>query len=138
MSALGPDLPKFGPTGSPVVTAKLSMESIQHYLPPSRPERFEDVYDEDGDWIDQREVPEAVYAARLKNWEARTAEWERTGGMYVVRGTKTFTVDVICADGSTARAMATEDGQKWRWVQCTAPNATEEQWRAATERMLER
>lgn len=136
MTALGPDLPKRGPSGSLVVTAELSAESgdqVYHYLPPSQPER--DVYRyEDDEIIYVRTLSDDEYAAALKNWEAALAEWKRTGGTHISPGPTTFIVEVTCEDGSTAEAIG--DGHKWRWTRCTLHNATEEQERAMRETFL--
>lgn len=112
------DTPTHGPTGSPIVKSKLSVESndeVHHYLPPPEPERTVYEWDENGDIVGERELTDEEFAAAKERHEAAMALWKRTGGTHISPGVPTYELDVECADGTTAHAVGNGEGV-WRWT----------------------
>lgn len=58
---------------------------VVHSLPPTMPEAYAEVYDEDGELVDTVPKPPEVYAEELVAYELAVDHHRRTGGMAVVK-----------------------------------------------------
>lgn len=121
--------PTVGPTGSPVVSSKVSATNrVAEHLwgPPVRPDRTVLLFGDDDEIIGEKTLTEEEYATAMANYERSMAEWKRTGGVHREHMGTDYTADVLCEDGSTGEAVSV-DGERWAWVAWATPGPTAHQ-----------
>lgn len=111
-------IPLVGPTGSKMIEYKLNYQSNEqaHYsLGPRRPDRCEDVYDEDGEWIAERQLPVEEYERRIAEYERQVKRFGRSGRFIgYTDGVPTIEISILCEDNSVAEGVW--NGLAWRWT----------------------
>lgn len=118
--------PITGPTDSAVTKVLAydveSNDEIVHRLQPSPPSRTVYTWDDD-DIVDERELSDEEFAEATAAYELASAEWRRTGGMFVIAGQTAYRVEVQCADGTKATGMgaAVGDETRWCWTEWSTP-----------------
>lgn len=107
-------------TGEAFVSAELEcdhqMEKI-HRLPPPYPEKYTCIYDDEGNLVSATPLSDEVFAAHVEMYEKAKAEWDKTGGMHVVKsGPDIYTAKFTTATGNIAQGICGKDHQAWKWT----------------------
>lgn len=117
-----PTVPTHGPSGALVTESSLSFESgdemVRRAIGPRAPDREEDIWDEDGNFVDTRVLSEEEYRAKYVQYEKALKEWDRTGGIsWVKMHPDIFELKIVCADLSSARGIWDDEKGEWVWVE---------------------